>query len=310
MIILLITNQEYLMDIISHYLNNENIKLLIATELPDNYGFYDIIITDNVKNPWNVNNPIIFITPEPFQWIRSINIYNLLLPLKKNELMDVINHVKEQKVHHYPYVNIEEKYKNYENIFQALDDIKKFQNQWSNGQNDLNKFYKNINDQVNKLQDNFIKSYEKILDSNQEIHHKFQEISGIKLMKSTMEKIYKNKIILNFSAINIYDWYNQWTETLTMESHIKDLITDTMINLVELFYYHPFKNFQEIIFEINCCMENNDIFFKIQIINGKIWDPMFIMFLQNHFNLNMTIINDKKINFSKKIINIKDIITI
>jgi hypothetical protein len=105
MIILLITQKEYLMDLINHYIRllNLNIKLIIQISLPSQWDFYDGIITDDETVGVNGAVPLIFIYHH--QWMRSPNTYGLKWPIDYQDFSQIMLEIYRKKHHESPWVH-------------------------------------------------------------------------------------------------------------------------------------------------------------------------------------------------------------
>ena len=92
MIVLLITQKEYIMDFINHYIKllNLNIKLVIHLKIPDNYDLYDVIITDDYQLSIQKNIPVVYLLENNHQWVRSYNTYGIQWPLDYNQWESMI----------------------------------------------------------------------------------------------------------------------------------------------------------------------------------------------------------------------------
>ena len=107
MIVLLITQKEYIMDFINHYIKllNLNIKLVIHLKIPDNYDLYDVIITDDYQLSIQKNIPVVYLLENNHQWVRSYNTYGIQWPLDYNQWESMILGFYKKKKEVYPWVH-------------------------------------------------------------------------------------------------------------------------------------------------------------------------------------------------------------
>lgn len=302
MLLLLITNNESLIDLIVHYINkisNTNIKLLIATSFPNNYNIYDCIITESnfINDQWNsINGFLIVLSDTPYQWIRQYNFFNLLLPLNFQAFNDILKEIHSKQFNYYPYLNIQDKNEKEKNAIETIEEIKDYQNELKTFHNNINNFYEKFHQQIDQLESKILNNISIINNNNNE---------SVEIPLFVEQKIFKTKLIIDFNNLDINNCIIKFFYDKSLKKNIKDWLTNYLSLFIELIYFFLKKKNQLkniITLEINCCIENNNIHFKINVINENNWDPQLIIFLQNYFILNINIINKKKIFFNENII--------
>jgi ribosomal protein S18 len=270
MLLLIICNKEYLIDIILTHLQalsiELSIKTLVAIELPQTYDFYDgiIIHEDNLKDPKiisifsQIDIPSIIIKQKGNSLNNKLsandNIYPLQQPIDNQELEKIMHQIlSKQKLQQHPYINFSQNLNKQEERFNyALNELNNSKEDLSQLQQEIKLFYGTINNSIQKLEDTLNAHNQQLLDSTNKIHNSILKSKTYGSMNDSPEEIFeakreeqlfKNSFTINFKQIN-EDNYKDLEillsrfvkeETLILN---RDILREHCLIIIQLIYHY------------------------------------------------------------------------